>query len=75
MSMKLKLYLEKLQELYETYGDLELIYSSDDEGNEYNTVNYEPSLANYIASDRGVIHEDDLEEFNESDYQKVICIN
>lgn len=73
--MKLTKYIEKLQELLNEHGDLELIYSSDDEGNEYNTVNYEPSLVNYIASDREVIHEDDLEEWHESDYEKVICIN
>lgn len=73
--MKLTKYIEKLQELLEEHGDLELIYSSDDEGNNYNKVNYEPSLANYIASDREVIHDDDLEEWYESDYQKVICVN
>lgn len=73
--MKLTKYIEKLQELLNEHGDLELIYSSDDEGNEYNTVNCEPSLVNYIASDREVIHEDDLEEWDESDYQKVICVN
>lgn len=73
--MKLTSYIEKLQELLDEYGDLELIYSTDDEGNAYNTVNYEPSLVNYIASDREVIHEDDLEEWDESEYQKVICVN
>lgn len=73
--MKLTKYIEKLQELLKEHGDLELIYSPDDEGNKYSKVHYEPSLVNYIASDREVIHDDDLEEFNESDYQKVICIN
>lgn len=73
--MKLTKYIEKLQELLNEHGDLELIYSSDDEGNEYNTVNCEPSLVNYIASDREVIHEDDIEEYDESEYKKVICVN
>ena len=73
--MKLTKYIEKLQELLEEHGDLELIYSSDDEGNNYDKVHYEPSIVNYIVSDREVIHDDDLEEFNESEYQKVICIN
>lgn len=73
--MKLTKYIEKLQKLLKEHGDLELIYSTDDEGNAYNTVNYEPSLVNYIASDREVIHEDDLEEWEESEYQKVICVN
>lgn len=73
--MKLQQYIEKLQELLNEHGNLELIYSTDDEGNEYNTVNYEPSLANYIASDKEVIHGDDLREWDESDYKKVICLN
>ena len=73
--MKLTKYIEKLQELLEEHGDLELIYSSDDEGNNYNRVHYEPSLVNYITSDREVIHDDDLEEWDESEYQKVICVN
>ena len=73
--MKLQQYIEKLQELLKEHGDLELIYSTDDEGNEYNTVNFNPSIVNYIESDRCLIDDDDLEEYNESDYQKVICIN
>ena len=73
--MKLTTYIKKLQELLTEHGDLELIYSSDDEGNNYDKVHYEPSLVNYIASDREVIHEDDLEEWEESDYEKVICVN
>ena len=68
-------YIEKLQELLVDHGDLELIYSSDDEGNNYNKVHYEPSLMNYIRTDGEVIHEDDLEEWDESDYEKVICVN
>ena len=37
--VKLQQYIEKIQELLKEHGDLELIYSTDDEGNEYNTVN------------------------------------
>ena len=73
--MKLTKYIEKLQELLKEHGDLELIYSSDDEGNNHNKVHHNPSVVNYIASDREVIHEDDLEEWDESDYEKVICVN
>ena len=73
--MKLTKYIEKLQVLLKEHGDLDLIYSKDDEGNGYQTVNYKPSLSYYIASDREVIHEDDLEEWDESEYQKVICVN
>lgn len=73
--MKLQQYIEKLQELLKEHGDLELIYSSDDEGNEYRKLYYDPSLVNYIESDYCVIHEDDLDEWDESEYEKVICVN
>lgn len=73
--MKLTKYIETLQELLKEHGDLELIYSTDDEGNEYRKLHYEPCVVNYISSDNYIIHEDDLEEWEESDYQKVICVN
>lgn len=73
--MRLTKYIEKLQELLEEHGDLELIYSSDDEGNVYDKVYLYPSIVNYISSDREVIHDEDLEEWDESEYQKVICVN
>lgn len=73
--MKLTTYIEKLQELLVEHGDLELIYSTDDEGNEYRKLYYDPGVVNYIESDYCIIHEDDIEEYDESEYQKVICIN
>ena len=73
--MKLTKYIEQLQELLREHGDLELIYSKDDEGNGYEKVHYDPSVANYISSDREVIHDDDIDEWDESDYEKVICVN
>lgn len=73
--MKLQQYIEKLQELLKEHGDLELIYSTDEEGNEYRKLHYYPGVVNYIESDYCIIHEEDLEEWDESDYQKVICVN
>lgn len=73
--MKLKEYIEKLNKLYKEHGDLELVYSKDDEGNEFNYLNFDPSLVNYIPSDYNVVSDEDLEEYDESEYKKVICIN
>ncbi len=73
--MKLKEYLDKLQELYNEHGDLELIYSSDDEGNNYNRVSYLHGIVNFNEIDKEVIHNDDIEEYSEDEYSKVICIN
>ena len=39
--MNLKEYIEKLNKLYTKYGDLELVYSKDDEGNEFNYLNFD----------------------------------
>ena len=36
--MRLTKYIEKLQELFAEHGDLDLIYSKDDEGNGYEKV-------------------------------------
>lgn len=73
--MKLKEYIEKLNKLYKEHGDLELIYSKDDEGNEFSYLNFDPSLVNYIPADYNVVSDEDLEEYSESEYKKVICIN
>lgn len=70
--MNLKEYIEKLQELYLEHGDLELIYASD-EGNYYNKVIYNPSIMKMSGEDR--ISDEDLEEYDKSEYKKVICIN
>lgn len=42
--MKISEMIKNLQEFMEEYGDLECWYASDDEGNNYNAVHYEPSL-------------------------------
>ena len=73
--MNLKEYIEKLNKLYTKHGDLELVYSKDDEGNEFNYINFDPSLVNYNPSDLSVIDDEDLDEYDESEYKKVICIN
>ena len=73
--MNLKEYIEKLNKLYTKHGDLELVYSKDDEGNEFNYINFDPSLVNYNPSDLSVIADDDLDEYGELEYKKVICIN
>lgn len=73
--MNLKEYIEKLNKLYTKHGDLELVYSKDDEGNEFNYLNFEPSLVNYGLADKIAIADEDLDEYDESEYKKVICIN
>ena len=71
--MNLKEYIEKLQKLYEEQGDLKIVYGSDDEGNSYNNVVFDPSLIYLNGHDS--IAEEDLKECDEDDIKKCICIN
>ena len=71
--MKLKEYIEKLQELYLEHGDLELVYAVDDEGNYYDKVGYDPSIMNMCGEDR--ISEEDIEEYSSEEIKQYVCIN
>ena len=74
--MKLKEYLKKLEDLYEKYGDIELYYSIDDEGNDYREVYYNPSF-NYLTKEENeLVTPEELEEDEEMNALKeVIIIN
>ena len=61
--MKLKEYLTNLQNLALKYPELmdnEIIYSSDDEGNNYNTVLFKPTIL--LVEDIGNNHLDIISE-------------
>ena len=73
--MRLEEYIKQLQQIQATYGNLELIYAKDDEGNGYNKVNYLPERVYYNESDRELIPELDIEEYDESDYITVCWVN
>ena len=45
--MRLNKYIALLQDIADQYGDLEVIYSKDDEGNGYQEVHYDPSPGNF----------------------------
>ena len=46
--MKASELIKRLEELVDKHGDLDLIYSSDDEGNYYNKVLYQASECMFI---------------------------
>ena len=71
--MKLKEYIERLQELYLEHGDLELVYAVDDEGNYYNKVCYVPDIMNMRGEDR--ISEEDIDEYSPEEIKQYVCIN
>lgn len=71
--MKLKEYISKLEVLLEKHGDVDIIYSSDSEGNSYEKVLYEPSACKFTDGDT-----EELVKFV-SHYPRVkvnaVCIN
>lgn len=75
--MKLSEKIAELQAALEKYGDLECIYSSDDEGNEFHPVNHggyawvekEDRLTHYVE----IVCDEDMDD--EIEYMKVYCIN
>ncbi len=81
--MNLKTYIDNLLKLVETNPEaltMEVVYSGDGEGNDYNTVNYTPSLGYYNSEDREF--SSDLSEVEpEDEYGEVpvkvnsVCIN
>ena len=73
--MRLTEYIAQLQRIKDEYGDLELIYAKDDEGNGYNKVNYLPTRVYYNESDREIINDYNITEYNESEYITVCCVN
>jgi hypothetical protein len=72
--MKLKDYIKKLQKLAEKYPNATVCYSSDSEGNSFESVVYNPGAGCFDKQDRRFDHED---TFEEDDGLKVnaVCIN
>ena len=71
--MNLKEYIVKLQKLYKEHGSLEIVYASDDEGNSFSNVNFDPGIV--FMNENDSIDEEDLAEYDEADIRKCICIN
>ena len=73
--MKVSEMINNLKEFMATYGDLDCYYATDDEGNEYREVYYDPSMY-YINSDGDVYQQEDFDEADEEDREDLrpICI-
>jgi hypothetical protein len=63
--MKVSNFIEKLEKIKEEYGDLQLVYSSDDEGNRFEKVHYSPSAGCYVEQSGEWLGGVDLEEKND----------
>lgn len=70
--MKLKEYVEHLNKFVERgYGDREVVYSKDDEGNSIRLVNFKPTLCKQDEEDCNMYYFDHFEE-EESTH---VCVN
>jgi len=72
--MKLEEYVKHLSKLIEEgHGDKEVIYSKDDEGNGYYSVNYAPCLCYYDSENDYTYFDDFCEEYKRN--INAICVN
>ena len=61
--MKLSDFISVCKNVLDEYGDLDVIYASDDEGNSYNDIYYAPTLGDYTGGE--FTSEKDFEEAEE----------
>lgn len=78
--MKISEMIEGLEELKKEFGDLELVYSSDEEGNYFGKVYFGPTVGNFASYGRSnngeFIGKDQFEEYEEESLEvNAVCIN
>jgi len=76
--MKLKEYITVLKDIEQTHPDVEVVCSSDDEGNTFGKVHYHPALGRFSGSEHHPSEdswqtEGDLEE--DGGEVNAVCIN
>lgn len=73
--MKISKMIKNLQEFMEKHGDIDCWYATDDEGNGYQEVHYNPSFR-YVDEDGEVYNDEEDLEYCEVDMEDVtpICI-
>ena len=70
--MKATKFIKELQELVDKYGDLELVYAKDDEGNGFSKLSFGPTPGIYHDRD----HEfSEIDETEEDTGANAICVN
>ena len=73
--MKLSNYIKYLQEALEEHGDLTVVYASDDEGNNYHSVGYTPSVAFFEGLDAHHLERIDEDDDDATNENKALVIN
>lgn len=74
--MKLSEYVEHLQGVLKNEGDLEVVYSKDDEGNDFHKVIYSGCIMYFENLEDYYLEQVDVEELEDyPDHQQAYCIN
>jgi len=79
--MKLREYIKYLKQLEDKYSDFDVIYSRDDEGNDYHHITYEAALCkvdnlkSYYLEVDGFYRGDNKNNSAKEDECNAICIN
>lgn len=73
--MKISEMINNLQEFMAEHGDIDCYYATDDEGNEYREVYYDPSLR-YVNEYGDVFTQEDWDDADEDDREDLnpICL-
>ena len=71
--MKLKEYIKKLQKVAETHPNATVIYSKDDEGNDFSESQHFPCLGNFYEG--SFLSDDGTEEFKNEQEINAVCLN
>ena len=69
--MKLKEYITALKDIEQTHPDVEVVHSSDDEGNTFGKVYYHPALGRF----EGHVWKTEGELEEDGDEVNAVCIN
>ena len=78
--MKISELIKELTDIMEHVGDIECIYSTDDEGNGYSYIHYMPTLMQ-MNEDHDAYSTPNIQEMMEDedfcidDYKPVCCVN
>lgn len=73
--MKLSEYAKHITTLAELYPDLLVVFSIDDEGNEFKPLHHTPSLGHYDSEEREWLDEQNFADYEDEYPVNAVCIN